>query len=725
MKKECVVLILMFLFVSPAFAAPPVCLYQDILSGPASRGEGGNGTYLSIFGKNFGSTRGKSIVTVNGTPVAQYLVWGSNNDVTGNYDKIGVQIASGTAGTGNIVVTTPGGSCSNLTFTVRSGHIWFIGPAIDTTNPTNNCATILSVGDNHSTPNSYTNPWGLTNVGNVDSYSNLLVQSGGTGYSMATGLSVTGGSGTGMTVRIAAVSGGAVTAAYVTNAALGYRIGDIVTIQRPGSDNNATLKIIGYNYQLYTYQSQRTPFTYLNCIPLGDTLVFLNGVSFDYGDGTNLHTSFNPKNSSATSSAFHTVMARPGAKVQIGAVGNINYGIRSSEPYLVVSGMAFTGSGASYGANNLAAGTRFVGNTITCPDCSGAASALDWDYNSTIYGNAITNVSTTLGMPANKQYHAAYGGAGAGANYNYDFEYNRIWNTEAYNGVQFNNGSINLYNITFANNDIADVYGACLNLATIDPSLGYVNIYNNIFHHCGIGLSRDQAHGQGYHSCISFAKNGAAVNGPGTVNVYNNTMVDCSSYLNSYIYTTPIYSGAVTIASKLPDITVNLVNNVVYQPSYSQTRSQNVYMPNGGSMGEYTAPGTFSGSHNIWYSAGTPGRTAYATTLGTIENPLLRDAGGTTPASYAPTSSSPAIAAGSASLYPRLDFAGNTRPSTPAIGALEYGRPSSAAQSTVSAVPNSATVEQPVTLTDAVAQTGRSSAIVITLRSHLKSKKGY
>lgn len=107
MKKILFAFISLLLIAPPMFAAAPTCMYQDVLSGPATGGEGGNGIYLTIFGKNFESTRGTSTVTVNGKPVAQYLVWGSSNDVTGDHDQISVQIASGTTGTGPVVVTTP------------------------------------------------------------------------------------------------------------------------------------------------------------------------------------------------------------------------------------------------------------------------------------------------------------------------------------------------------------------------------------------------------------------------------------------------------------------------------------------------------------------------------------------------------------------------------------------------------------------------------------------
>ena len=154
MKKAFFVHISMFLFALPAFAAAPVCLFTDVLSGPATGGEGGNGIYLTIFGKNFGSTQGTSTVTVNGKAVAQYLLWTHGYNATAQ-DAIGVQVASGTTGTGSIVVTTPGGSCSNLSFTVRSGHIYFIGAAVDNSTP-GSCSSMIAA-------NSYSTPWGLTN----------------------------------------------------------------------------------------------------------------------------------------------------------------------------------------------------------------------------------------------------------------------------------------------------------------------------------------------------------------------------------------------------------------------------------------------------------------------------------------------------------------------------------------------------------------------------------
>jgi hypothetical protein len=91
MKKALLLFISAFLSTMSAYAAAPVCMYQDVQSGPASGGEGGNGVYLNIYGVNFGATQGSSTVAINGTPVAQYLYWGA--DPTGERQQIGVQIA--------------------------------------------------------------------------------------------------------------------------------------------------------------------------------------------------------------------------------------------------------------------------------------------------------------------------------------------------------------------------------------------------------------------------------------------------------------------------------------------------------------------------------------------------------------------------------------------------------------------------------------------------------
>jgi hypothetical protein len=325
-------------------------------------------------------------------------------------------------------------------------------------------------------------------------------------------------------------------------------------------------------------------------------------------------------------------------------------------------------------------------------------------------GNLLTAISTdtsVLPSGSNKTYHDAYFQGN-----NWEFAWNRIYNTAAYNGFQINeDGSTGFYNFAIHDNDIADVNGSGINLSDIDPSSGYVQVYNNIIHHTGINLASDGG-SDNPHSCIAIKGYGSAT-GAGTVEIYNNTMYDCSSYLNNRGASSGEgESCAVYGPANQLNVTINLVNNIAYQPAYTHTSAYNVFTCGDRSFG------TLSGSNNIWYSASTPGSTAYATTVGTIENPLYVSATDGPWTNYELQSTSPARGAGIhvgpveslgvSNTYLTWDFDQVARSSSPAVGALEYGSTSSATQVTASATPNPATLGQSVTLTATVAQTGSS-----------------
>lgn len=80
-----VVLCLSFTLITGGFcrAMPdePLVLYTDLLSGPNEGGENNHGTYLSIFGKNFGDAAGIGISTkvfIGGVEVAEYRFLGAS-----------------------------------------------------------------------------------------------------------------------------------------------------------------------------------------------------------------------------------------------------------------------------------------------------------------------------------------------------------------------------------------------------------------------------------------------------------------------------------------------------------------------------------------------------------------------------------------------------------------------------------------------------------------------
>jgi len=551
---------------TPASPAPLI-YYTDITSGPNSGGEHNNGIYLTIFGTHFGATRATSAVTINGRAVAQYLLWSDT--------KIGVQV--GHVSSGPIVVTRDGlVSNSENAFSVRPGHIYYIGPSGDSSTPENCSSLILS--------NSYAHPWGLTKFAS-----------------------------------------------------------------KTESD--------------YNYSKMRTPYTYYHCMSPGDTLVFLDGVSFPYYDGRGWHASLTPDNPGETSTSFMTFMSRPGATVQLGGEGWANVGIRNtgSSTYSVYSGLTLVGSGPNGGGLNADSYDRFVGNTVICPDCSGPAGALTGGNYNVALGNVIRNVSTDVSKlhdGSNKTYHAVYFQGD-----NFEFGWNRIERTAAYNGFQVNeDGSSGFHHLSIHDNDIADVNGSGINLSTVDPASGYVKIFNNAIHHVGLNSASD---GGGYdpHSCIAVKGYGRAT-APGIIEIYNNTMYDCSSYLN--LNPSSNASCAILILANQLNVTTNLVNNIVYQPIYGGTAKQNVFICGGGSTG------TLSGSRNLWYSQRTPRMTAPANRYGVIADPRL-----VSRTNYHLQLGSPAIGAGIPFDDLRRDFDGAKRPGHPSIGAYEYSKDSS------------------------------------------------
>ncbi|MBI2895807.1 MAG: hypothetical protein HYY06_19780 [Deltaproteobacteria bacterium] len=105
----------------------PVLFFTDITSGPSRGGRDDLGAFVSIYGDGFGERRGRSTVTIGGTRVARYVVWGEDNAVARGQDLIVIQPGP-RAVSGEIVVTVDGRASNPLPFTIRSGRIHFVAP---------------------------------------------------------------------------------------------------------------------------------------------------------------------------------------------------------------------------------------------------------------------------------------------------------------------------------------------------------------------------------------------------------------------------------------------------------------------------------------------------------------------------------------------------------------------------------------------------------------------
>ena len=205
---------------------------------------------------------------------------------------------------------------------------------------------------------------------------------------------------------------------------------------------------------------------------------------------------------------------------------------------------------------------RYVSNSWTCTGPPGAVGCVSMSENTFVkfYGNEIANI-VSLGTTG-KQYHAFY--LTTDSNHQ-EVGWNSIHNNHSCRAMQVHSSPNNLtsgynqYDISIHDNLIHDDPCDGMNLATVDPSQGKVEVYDNLIYH--VGLGPDPLDGEASYSCIRVAQytnNGAP--GTGTVEVYNNTLVDCGSHIGTF-------GLAGTFDFSPGTVGVNVRNNIIYQNS--------------------------------------------------------------------------------------------------------------------------------------------------------------
>jgi len=115
-------------------AFTPVLLFSDMIYGPNSgwsSTEPNKGAVITIWGKNFGDTRGDSFVTVNGvdlTSDSDYAEeWGKYNSPTPFLQSISFWLNNQMpSGEGSISVTINGETSQEIPFTIGEGDIFFV-----------------------------------------------------------------------------------------------------------------------------------------------------------------------------------------------------------------------------------------------------------------------------------------------------------------------------------------------------------------------------------------------------------------------------------------------------------------------------------------------------------------------------------------------------------------------------------------------------------------------
>ena len=221
------------------------------------------------------------------------------------------------------------------------------------------------------------------------------------------------------------------------------------------------------------------------------------------------------------------------------------------------------------------------------------------------YGN---NVHDAGKIGASALYHGVYFSTDSS---HIDMGWNTIANVHGCRGLQVHSSPLgnggpsdptgrNQFDLSIHDNVIHDTQCDGMILATIDPSKGKVEVYNNIIYDAGKGPNNPEQ--TGGWACINIAgttNNG--VEGGGMVEVFQNTMYNCGTFR------TPPYAnsnaGVVNNAGN-GNLKVRVRNNVFYQaanipPFVSYIGTQLC-------TGSTPCPGIF-GSNNLFFNTPLPG----------------------------------------------------------------------------------------------------------------------
>lgn len=311
-------------------------------------------------------------------------------------------------------------------------------------------------------------------------------------------------------------------------------------------------------------------------------------------------------------------VAYPGARATLGKA-SMSYGLRVpnidvSANYVTIAGLFFNYSKIGMNPTH-SSNWRVVANNFQCPTANGEDGC--FSTNEISFIKFLGNEATNVGVPAaNKQQHAVYFSTDTN---HVEAAWNYIHDNRSCRAIQFHSSPLhgggsgdptgkNQFDLSVHDNLIHDDPCDGINFATVDPSQGKVEAYNNVIYHVGIGPKPQGGH-SGDYGCIYMPYiTNTGPQGSGTVEIYNNTLYDCGAFSASYAN-----NGSFVISGRGTGLQVRIWNNILYQLG-------NEPFGNGAGWTSSYA----SGSNNVIFSTGKVTLPSFLT--GTItSNPLFLD----------------------------------------------------------------------------------------------------